>query len=177
MTGDILLLAGPAGAGKSTVARLWCGTRGTAAHVQLDHVNELIVAGRVDPREVHHPHRARQRVASVAATCALVRAYAESGIDVAVDDVLPPDDATNEWLPRLSGLPMRLVVLLPSVETCLARGVGRGKDVPDHLVREHHEASRRWDQARRLHTDGETSEQTLAALLDLLAAPASRWPG
>ena len=178
MTGEVLLLAGPAGAGKSTLARLWCATRATAAaHVQLDAVNELIVSERVDPRDVGHSGQARQHVASVAATCALVRSYAESGMDVAVDDVLPPDEAAAEWLPRLHGLPMRLVVVLPSLETCLARGGGRGKHVPDHLIRAQHEASRRWDPTRCLDTDGQPPEQSLAALLDLLAAPASRWPG
>jgi chloramphenicol 3-O-phosphotransferase len=131
----------------------------------------------VDPRDVDHPDQAGQRAASVAATCAVVRSFASSGVDVAVDDVLPPDDASTEWLPRLSGLPMRLVVLLPSLDTCLARGGGRGKDVPAHLIRAHHEASRRWDPARCIDTDGQALDESLTALLERLEQPAARWPG
>ena len=176
MTGEVLLLAGPAGAGKSTLARLWCATRRTAAHVQLDSVNELIVQGRVDPREVEHPEQAGQRAASVDATCALVRSFAASGIDVAVDDFLAPGDAESEWLPRLDGLSMRLVVLLPSLDACLARAGCRGKEVPVHLIRAHHEASRSWEAARCLDTTGQSPEQSLADLLALAAHPTSRWP-
>jgi len=60
----VLLLAGPAGAGKSTLARAWCHTRLVAAHVQLDTVRDLLVQGLVDPRAVGEPGQART-VASV----------------------------------------------------------------------------------------------------------------
>src|ERR1039458_9611210 len=46
----VLLLAGPAGAGKSTLAPAWCHTRLVAAHVQLDTVRNLLVQGPVDPQ-------------------------------------------------------------------------------------------------------------------------------
>lgn len=43
----LLLVGGPAGAGKSTLARAWCAAPARAAHVQLDEVRHLIVAGTV----------------------------------------------------------------------------------------------------------------------------------
>jgi hypothetical protein len=52
VSAQVLLWAGPAGAGKSTLARAWCHTRPVAAHVQLDSVRELLVQGLVDPRAV-----------------------------------------------------------------------------------------------------------------------------
>ena len=87
MTGTLLLLAGPAGAGKSTLAERWCATRTVAAHVEVDAVRDLLRQGRVDPRDVHHPEQAGQWFAAVRAACALARSLLESGIDVVVDDV------------------------------------------------------------------------------------------
>jgi chloramphenicol 3-O-phosphotransferase len=126
----VLLLAGPAGAGKSTLPRAWCHTRLVAAHVQLDTVRDLLVQGLVDPRAVGEPGQAEQWQASVTATCALVRSFAESGIDVAVADVMLPADAEDVWQPMLNCLSTHLVGVLQA----RARGRSRDKHVPEHLV-------------------------------------------
>jgi chloramphenicol 3-O-phosphotransferase len=172
----VLLLAGPAGAGKSTLARAWCHTRLVAAHVQLDSVRELLVQGLVDPRAVGQSGQVGQWQASVAATCALVRSFAQSGIDVAVDDVLLPADAEEVWLPLLNGLAMQLVVVLPCLDEVLARGCRRDKHVPGHLVRAQHVGSARWPSHRHLGTTGQTVQESVDALLERLTAPAAQWP-
>ena len=50
-SGILLLLGGPAGAGKSTIAQAWCAAQARAAHIELDEVRHLIVAGRADPQQ------------------------------------------------------------------------------------------------------------------------------
>jgi chloramphenicol 3-O-phosphotransferase len=172
----VLLLAGPAGAGKSTLARAWCQTRPVAAHVQLDDVRDLLVQGLVDPRAVGEPGQAEQWQTSAAATCALVRSFAESGIDVAVDDLILPADAEDVWQPMLAGLPTYLVVVLPSLEEALARGRSRDKHVPGHLVASQHEGSARWPRQRQLDTTGQTVGESVSALLERLTSTAARWP-
>src|SRR4051794_685616 len=92
----VALFGGPAGAGKSTLARLWCATRGRAAHIELDRVRELIVHGLADPQE-SGPVQEEQYVTAVAATCALARALSQSGYEVAVDDVLEPERFEHDW--------------------------------------------------------------------------------
>ncbi|PPK93508.1 chloramphenicol 3-O-phosphotransferase [Kineococcus xinjiangensis] len=176
MTGTVLLLAGPAGAGKSTLARRWCATRRLAAHVEVDAVWEMVRQGRVDPRDAHHPDQSRQWLAAVRATCALARSYADSGLDVVVDDVLRPSDARGVWEPELHGLPLRLVAVLPSLRACLERGAQRGKEVPEALVRLQYEASRRWESERQLDTTGQDVEESAAALVRLAEDPAAVWP-
>ncbi len=169
----MLLLAGPAGAGKSTLARAWCRARARAAHVQLDDVRSLVVSGFVDPRDTDHPDQPAQWRASVAASCALVRSFAEDGIDVAVDDVLEPD-AVGAWLAGLDGLDVRLVVVLPPLDVVLARGAARDKHVPEHLVRRQHADCSGWDRSRVIDTVGQSVAESLAALLALAADPATR---
>ena len=85
-----MLFGGPAGAGKSTLARLWCSTRVRAVHVELDAVHELIVQGLAEPQEPGALQDEQYRTA-VAAACDLARTFAEAGYDVAVDDVLEPE--------------------------------------------------------------------------------------
>jgi len=172
----VLLLAGPAGAGKSTLARAWCHTRLVAAHIELDTVRDLLVEGLVDPRAVGEPAQAEQWQASVAAACALVRSFAESGIDVAVDDVMLPADAADVWQPMLNGLPTHLVVVLPSLEETLTRGRSRDKQVPEHLVTSQHDGSARWLRRRQLNTTGQTVGESLNALLERMSTEAAKWP-
>ena len=171
----VLLLAGPAGAGKSTLARAWCHTRLVAAHVQLDTVRDLLVQGLVDPRAVGDPGQAEQWQASVNATCALVRPFAESGIDVAVDDLMLPADAEDLWQPMLNGLWTHLVVVLPSLEETLARGRSRDKQVPKNLVTSQHDVSARWPRQRQLNTTGQTVGEGVNALLERMSTTAAQW--
>jgi chloramphenicol 3-O-phosphotransferase len=172
----VLLLAGPAGAGKSTLARAWCHTRLVAAHVQLDTVRNLLVQGLVDPRAVGEPGQAEQWQASVTATCALVRSFAESGIDVAVDDLMLPADAQDIWQPMLNGLSTHLVVVLPSLEEALARGRSRDKHVPEQLVTSQHDRSARWPRQRQLNTTGQTVGESVNALLERMSTADAQWP-
>lgn len=172
----VLLLAGPAGAGKSTLARAWCQTRLVAAHVQLDTVRDLLVQGLVDPRAVGEPGQVEQWQASITATCALVRSFAESGIDVAVDDVLLPADAETLWRPMLNDLSTHLVVVLPSLDEALARGRNRDKQVPEHIVTSQYDGSARWPRQRQLDTTGQTVGESVKALLERMSTVAAQWP-
>jgi 2-phosphoglycerate kinase len=139
----IVLFGGPAGAGKTTLARAWCATRDLAAHVELDAVRESIVAGLVDPQEPG-ADADRQYVDSVDAAAAMVRTFAASGYDVAADDVLGPPAYDGLWRPRLKGFDHRVVIVLPTLEQTLARSHARRKRVRDEHVRDHHAICSDW---------------------------------
>jgi chloramphenicol 3-O-phosphotransferase len=176
VVGSVLLLAGPAGAGKSTLARAWCDTRDIAAHVQLDDVRDLLVQGRVDPLNVSHPDQAGQWRLAVQASCSLARSFAESEVDVAIDDVLLPADAATIWKPALNGLRIRLVAVLPDLEQLLLRGRNRGKLVPESIVRQQYDDTTEWEPQRTLDTTDQSPSESLQSLLTLLSSPASHWP-
>lgn len=85
-------------------------------------------------------HRGTYRSAEdLNAKVPLVRSCAESGTDVAVDDVVLPADAEEVWHSLLNGLAMQLVVVLPSLGKALARGGRRDKHVQVHRVRTQHD--------------------------------------
>jgi chloramphenicol 3-O-phosphotransferase len=163
----IVLFGGPADAGKSTLARAWCSTRSQAAHIELDAVRQLIVSGRADPQEPGELQAEQYRL-SVAATCALVRSFADGGCDVAVDDVFEPEAFERDWLPQLVGLPWKLQIVLPSFEETFAGSRQRQKRVKEH-TRAQHARCAAWDAAVRIDTTGLDVEQSLRLVLDRLA--------
>ena len=147
----LLLLGGPAGAGKSTLARAWCAARGRAAHVQLDEVRHLIVAGRADPQQ-GGSLQGEQYALSVRATVALARTFVEGGYDVAADDVLEPAAFERHWRPLLDGLDWRLVIVLPDLEEVLRRSRAREKRVLELHSRAQHAGCGGWPREYRVDT-------------------------
>lgn len=167
--GFVLLLGGPAGAGKSTLARAWCATRPQAAHVQLDEVRSLIVSGLADP-QVPGERQESQYDTSVEATCALARAFVKRGIDVAVDDVLEPRAFERYWRHRLEGLSWSVVIVLPTLDTALARSAGREKRVRDQHTRAQHASCQGWPDELKVDTTGLSVEESLAMVVQAVAS-------
>jgi chloramphenicol 3-O-phosphotransferase len=166
--GLVVLFGGPAGVGKSTLAAGWCATRPGAAHLELDHIRDLIVSGRADPQE-SGAVQAEQYDLSVAACCALARCFSGAGYDVAIDDVLEPAAFATYWEPRLAGLDWRLVIVIPSLEVTLQRSARREKRVKEELTREQHRHSLAWPFAHRLDITGLTVAESLQLLKSRLS--------
>ena len=172
---SVILLGGPAGAGKSTLARAWCATRPQAAHIQLDDVRGFIVGGLADPQGSGSLQDSQYQT-SVEATCALARVLADRGCDVAIDDVLEPEVFERHWRPSLEGLDWRLVIILPTLEETLARSARREKRVLEAHTRSQHAGCEAWDEQTRIDTTGLTVAQSLALLTDRLDRPAPTAP-
>ena len=163
----VVLFGGPAGAGKSTLARAWCETRPQAAHIELDEIRHLIVSGRADP-QVRSELQAAQYRLTVEATCALARSFTAGGCDVAIDDVFEPAAFDRYWRRQLDGLPWKLVVVLPSLDETLARSARREKRVMAEHTRTQHARCAEWEDGVRIDTTGLDLEQSLALVLDRL---------
>ncbi|MEU0397323.1 Pro-rich N-terminal domain-containing protein [Streptomyces sp. NPDC006208] len=123
-----VLLIGPAGAGKTTVARHWAGTRRVpTAHISLDDVREWVCSGFADPQSGWNENsEAQYRLAR--RTCGFAaRNFLANGISCILDDAVFPDRPVvglGGWK-RHVGPGLLPVVLLPGLEIVLERNAER----------------------------------------------------
>jgi predicted kinase len=168
--GLLALFGGPAGAGKSTLARAWCATRQRAVHIELDRVRELIVAGRADPQQPGALQGEQYRL-SVRACLALARTYLDSGYDVAIDDVIDPIAFERDWRPLVEGLMWRIIIVLPTLEETLARSRAREKRVLERHTRDQHAASLGWPASVCVDTTRQSVAESLRLVQSILDSP------
>ncbi|MFJ2741003.1 AAA family ATPase [Streptomyces sp. NPDC087440] len=123
-----VLLIGPAGAGKTTVAKYWAQSRRVpTAHISLDDVREWVCSGFADPQGGWNDHsEAQYRLAR--RTCGFAaRNFLANNISCIVDDAVFPDwpvVGLGGWK-RHVGPGLLPVVLLPGLEVVLERNAKR----------------------------------------------------
>ncbi|MEU6121881.1 Pro-rich N-terminal domain-containing protein [Streptomyces sp. NPDC047123] len=123
-----VLLIGPAGAGKTSVAKYWAEHRRVpTAHISLDDVREWVRSGFADPQSGWNDHsEAQYRLAR--RTCGFAaRNFLANGISCILDDAVFPDRPAvglGGWK-RHVGPGLLPVVLLPGLEVVLERNAER----------------------------------------------------
>ncbi|MFD3720220.1 AAA family ATPase [Streptomyces sp. NPDC058674] len=179
-----VLLIGPAGAGKTTVARHWAGTRPVpTAHISLDDVREWVCSGFADPQAGWNEHsEAQYRLAR--RTCGFAaRNYLANGISCILDDAVFPDRPVvglGGWK-RHVGPALLPVVLLPGLEIVLERNAARSgnRRLSDEEVARIHGRMAGWYGSGlpiidNSHLDVEGTARALdEALARAIAAPAA----
>ncbi len=123
-----VLLIGPAGAGKTTVARHWADLRQVpTAHISLDDVREWVRSGFADPRS-GWDERSEAQYRLARRTCGFAaRNYLANGISCVLDDAVFPDRPAiglGGWK-RHVGPGLIPIVLLPGLEIVLERNAAR----------------------------------------------------
>ncbi|WP_282702517.1 AAA family ATPase [Streptomyces sp. CC219B] len=127
-TAIAVLLIGPAGAGKTSVAKYWADHRRVpTAHISLDDVREWVRSGFADPQTGWNDNsEAQYRLAR--RTCGFAaRNFLANGISCILDDAVFPDRPVvglGGWK-RHVGPGLLPVVLLPGLEIVLERNAER----------------------------------------------------
>ena len=123
-SGQVVVLSGPPGAGKSTVAGLLTAARPLSVHLHSDDFWASIVSGAIPP---YLPGSGPQNqvVMNVLATAAL--GYARGGYFVVVDGVIGPW-FIGEFRITAAGstVPLHYVIIRPDEQTTLSRAASRG---------------------------------------------------
>jgi chloramphenicol 3-O-phosphotransferase/8-oxo-dGTP pyrophosphatase MutT (NUDIX family) len=175
-TEPVVIVTGPAGAGKSTVARELCRRFARAAHIDVDVLRwRFIVSGYIRPEEAYgpQPEEALRQLALAARNASdVARNFANEGFVAVIDDVLETREMLDVYLESLAGLErVYFVTLLPSAEALAARDAGRSGD---QFMGSRSEELRRIIMANgerrglRLDTSAWTAEQTVDIIIERL---------
>lgn len=146
----VLLVTGPAGAGKTTTADAWAASSSRpTAHLSLDTVRRFLRSGYAHPPDGWNEEVKRQHALARELCATMARRYVVAGIDCVIDDVVFPDpplvslsgdqaalEAFPEWdvgvyarwKDDLQDAPSTLVVLLPSLDSVQSRNAERHDD-------------------------------------------------
>jgi chloramphenicol 3-O-phosphotransferase len=135
---QIVIISGPPGAGKSSVAESLCERYDRTVHLETDQFFAAIRMGFISP---WRPKSDRQNRMVTRAAARAATAYAQELFAVFIDGVIGP-----HLLPiyleelRVARVPVHFVQLLPSVEDTVRRGLSREETlrVTEAQLREGH---------------------------------------
>lgn len=175
-TAPVVIITGPAGAGKSTVSRELCRRFARAAHIDVDLIRwRMIVSGYVRPEEAYGPEpeeAQRQLLLAARNASALARNFAAEGFLAVIDDVIETREQLDAYLEYLSGSgPISVVTLLPNAGVLAARDAGRpGDQYIGSRSEELRQIIARNGETRglRLDTSAWSAEQTVDIIMERL---------
>ena len=174
---QVILVTGPAGAGKTSVSEAICERFDRMMHVQVDLLREWVRAGYRHPW-LDDPQAAEQRRLAVRNASAIAREAIAMRYSVVIDDVIFAEEAASyRQALRGVGCTVHFVLLLPELETALDRDQHRsaGISAPDRVRPLHENFSRHASEgllpgAVIDSTHDENAQLTADRVLDAVAA-------
>jgi predicted kinase len=178
MSAGVVILTGPPGSGKSTVAALHARTYHKAVHLHTDDFWHFIVTGLIPPYE---PTSESQNHTVIEVVAGAAYTYAQGGLTTIVDGIVGPW-MLGHYLAQARqhrDVALTYIVLRAGRDETLARA--RGRTAPGALVDEQL-ILQLWEQFAQLgsyeghvlDTSGESAETSTQRVADAIAAAAHR---
>lgn len=163
----VCLITGPAGAGKSTVAKEVAKKFDRAAVVNVDSLRGSIISGRVKEWPWNEESKLQVELGAENA-CALAKNFLSKGFSVIIDDVIGKS-LFNYYKENLKEYPLQVILLLPTKETLLKRFDERGenRDLRNRTEELHDTFSSRKDELswQVIDSSNQTLEETVSSVV------------
>lgn len=136
---QIVIISGPPGAGKSSVAEALCQRYDRTAHIDVDVVRAMVRMGAAKPWGPGAEAQ-RQRRLEARNVCGLARNFVDALFGVFIDGVIGPYGlAAYRQELRGAPVPVHFVILLPSLDETVRRDRARpGSHVPSQRLQAIH---------------------------------------
>ncbi|WP_426363977.1 AAA family ATPase [Streptomyces sp. E-08] len=161
-----VLLAGIPGSGKSTVAAALAARFTRAAHIEVDHLQELIVRGCHWPTPDGDPEADRQILLRARNGCLLADSFAAAGFLPVLDDVVVRRSHLDFYRAHVKAGLLHVVILAPGPDKAWERNNARHKKLTtnwaflDEAMREELAGEGVW-----IDNADQTVEETVEAVL------------
>jgi predicted kinase len=132
----IVLIMGPPGAGKTTIARQVAKHFPKSLHIQVDDLRDMMVNGAALPDGGFTEEADRQFQWVRAAAIYMAKLYAERGVFVVIDDVSVPGHFQDHYSMLFDHPDVQRILLLPTANNLIERMRKRGNPW-DHVLIEH----------------------------------------
>ena len=176
---EIVLINGPAAAGKSTVSELLAQHFDRSAVVHVDTIRQFLRKGKVDLRKEDKMREGqRQLDLSTKIASSVANNLLDGGFTVIIDDVVSSKGRLDLYLTCLAARP-EVFLLLPSLEVLLKRDLGRAssEQMKEKVAELHAAFSQRRNEESRwnvIDSSSHAPEETARQVLRYLSAKQRR---